>query len=133
MKTILVDTNAFLRLLLNDIPKQKKEVENILNKAKRNEVILLVAQIVVFEIDYSLEKYYKFPKEIVIERLRSLISSKYLQVETRDLFVSALELYSNANISFVDCFLLAKAEKEEAELFTFDQKLLLANRTGKRK
>lgn len=123
MKTVIVDTNAFLRFFLNDIQKQKKAFESALHKAKRNELILVVPQIILFEIDFILTKYYRFSKGEVIERLESVISTSYLQVQDQGVFRNAIDLYAKHNIAFVDCFLLSKAKLEEAELFTFDQKL----------
>ncbi|HUD45023.1 MAG TPA: PIN domain-containing protein [Patescibacteria group bacterium] len=123
MKSIIVDTNVILRFLLNDIPEQKEACEQLFNKAKHNEIKLYVSQAIVFEIDFVLRKYYLYEKSVVIESLRPLIATKYINVESRDIFISALSLYKKNNVSFVDCFLLTKANLENAELFTFDKKL----------
>lgn len=123
MKSIIVDTNAFLRFFLDDIPEQKGKVKQLFHKAKQKEVILIVPQIIIFEIDFILEKIYDFPKEDIIDKLQSLITTQYLLVESRNIFNKSLLLYEKENISFVDSFLLAKSVLEDAELFTFDQKL----------
>ena len=123
MKRFLTDANAFLRFLLDDIPGQKKAFEKLLQKAKRKEVILFVPQIVIFEIDFILEKYYQFSKEEIINKLKSIISTSYIQVQDKEYFKKAVELYGQENISFADCFLLSKAKIENSELFTFDRKL----------
>lgn len=123
MKPIIADANAFLRFILNDNPDQKKVFNKLLQQAKQDKITLIVPHIVIFEMDFILEKYYEFSKEAVIERLQPLVSTKYLQVDDREVFMSALKIYSSVNISFVDCFLLAKATLEEAKLFTFDKKL----------
>ena len=123
MKTVIVDTNAFLRFFLNDIVEQKKAFEDALHKAKRNEIILIVPQIIIFEIDFALAKYYHFSKGEIIKRLKSIISRSYLQVQDQNTFIEAIELYVKYNIAFVDCFLISKAKVEKADLFTFDQKL----------
>lgn len=129
MKSIVIDTNAFLRLLLNDIPKQADQVKQIILQAKKEQVKIIVAQIVLFEIDFILRKYYNFEKKEIIDKLKSLLSAPYFVIESRDIFQQALILYKEDNVSFVDCFLLSKAEREEAELFTFDQKLKKAERS----
>lgn len=123
MKSIIVDTNALLRFLLDDIPEQKEACEQLLNRAKRNEIKFIVAQASIFEIDFILRKYYLYEKSIVVEQLKPLIATKYINIESRDIFNKALLLYQKETVSFVDCFLVAKAKLEEAELFTFDQKL----------
>lgn len=123
MKPVVIDTNALLRLLLNDIPKQADRVENLIHQAKKEKIRIIVPQIVLFEIDFILRKYYDFEKQEVIDKLKSLLSASYFVVESRNIFQNALNLYTENNISFSDCFLVSKAEAEKANLFTFDQKL----------
>lgn len=124
MRSIIIDTNGFLRALLNDIPEQAEKIKQLIKQAKKGQITIIVPQIVLFEIDFALEKYYKQNKQEVIEKLKSLLSASYFVIESRDIFQKALLFYSENNISFVDCFLLARAKLEEAELFTFDQKLV---------
>ena len=123
MRTIIIDTNSILRFLLDDIPEQNAEVQKLFRQAKKTNLEIIVSEIVIFEINFILEKYYRFRKEEIIEKLGIIVSSNYLNIESREIFTSALKLYRENNISLVDCFLLVKAEIEEAELFTFDDKM----------
>ncbi len=128
MKQVIVDTNALLRFLLNDIPQQKKAVEKLLQQAKKNKITLCILPIVIFEIDFTLRKYYKFDKDKVIDKLESIVGTTYMQVEQKEIFLESLKLYRAINISFVDCFLLLQAESRNAEIFTFDKKLISLNK-----
>lgn len=124
MSQVIIDTNCFLRLLLDDIPEQRKSVESLFQKAKRKEIVLIVPQIVIFEIHFVLSTYYHSLKEDVVEKLKTILSTEYLQIESRELFFAALAVYTaNNSIGFVDSFLLAKKEQDNAELFTFDKDL----------
>lgn len=123
MKRTIADTNAFLRVLLNDIPNQKKAFELVLQKAQKNDIYLIVPQIVIFEIEFVLRSVYHVPKEEIIEKLQTLLPLDYIHIEDRNIFISALLFFQKENISFVDSFLLAKSQIQEAELFTFDKKL----------
>ncbi len=123
MKQLIVDTNPFLRFLLNDVPYQKKEFEKLLNQAKKSQITLLVPQIVIFEINFALEKYYQYPKEEIIIKLKSIIEAPYLEVADFQIFLDCLKFYSELNLSLVDCFLLTISEQQETELFTFDKNL----------
>lgn len=123
MKQYIVDTNAILRFLLDDIPGQKKAVEELFTQAKKSKIAIIVPEIVVFELNFVLLKYYGIDKEKIINLLQPLVSSGYLQVESRNLFIITLKTYKSENISFVDCFLIAKSKLEKSELFTFDKKL----------
>lgn len=123
MRRVIIDTNGFLRLLLDDIPEQANEIESLLKRAKKNEIEIFLPQIIVFEIVFALEKYYRLNKEEVLEKVESLVSIGYVQVESRETFVKSVDLYKSNAISFVDCFLLNIVETQNAELFTFDKKL----------
>lgn len=124
MKAVILDTNGFLRLLLNDIPEQADKVERLIKKAKEEKITILVPQIILFEIHFILQKYYLFETEDIVEKLKSLVAAPYFQIESKDIFSKALLVYERNNISFVDSFLLAKAQLENAELFTFDKDLM---------
>ena len=123
MTRTIADTNAFLRLLTNDIPSQKKAVEQLLRKAKNKEVLIFVPQAIIFEIDYVLRKYYHVPKGKIVEKLQIIITMPFLEIENRQAFNLSLDYYTKENISFVDCFILARSKLENFELFTFDKKL----------
>lgn len=123
MKTYIVDTNGFLRFILNDIIDQANKVESLITKAKKNKISLLVPQIVIFEISFALEKYYHFTKLDVINRIESILSAKYLKIQDRNIFNEAIKLYKQKSISFVDAFLIEKSKGEQVQLFTFDRKL----------
>ena len=123
MKKLTVDTNAFLRFILQDIPEQADEVEELFKKAQLKKIELFVPQIVIFEILHALEKYYSFPKNTVIEKLSSVISAKYLKIQNRILLKKGLEIFKQKNLDLADCFIFAYSEDKNAELFTFDKAL----------
>lgn len=128
MKKYVLDTNAFLRLFLNDIPEQANLVENLLKKAKNAEITIYLPQIIIFEIAYALNKYYQFPKEEVIQKLKSIIVSPYLKVQNREVFKETVKTYKNQTISLSDCFILQFSKYKDCELFTFDKKLKKINK-----
>lgn len=122
-KKVVADTNIFLRFLLHDIPTQYIEAQKLFNKAKEKKIDLLVPQIIIFEIAYALDKYYNFPKYEVIDKLKSLLSSEYFNIQNRDLFQLMLDSYKEGNLELVDYFIFYFAKAEKAELFTFDKNL----------
>ena len=121
--TIIFDTNPFLRLLLNDLPKQADEVEKIITKAKGAEITIIVPQIVIFEIHFALDKYYKLKKSKIINKLELVINADYINLQDKNIFREAISLYKQYNLDLVDCFLLAKAQLENAQIFTFDKEI----------
>ena len=128
MESYIVDTNFFLRFLLKDDLKQYKEVERLFKKAKKGKAKIIVAQIVLFEISFILGNYYKLSRVDIIEKLDSLLNTPYLVVEEKRCFINSLKIYESSSLSFVDCFLIAKALEEGKKLMTFDKKLEQAYR-----
>jgi predicted nucleic-acid-binding protein len=114
MRRIIIDTNGFLRVLLDDIPEQANQVESVLKRASKGELEVFLPQIIVFEIIFALDKYYRLDKKELIDKVESLVSIGYIEVESKEVFIQSLDLYKRSSISFVNCFLLSKARDENA-------------------
>ncbi len=117
-----LDTNALLRLLLNDIPEQHEATKKLLVSTKGQ---LAVADIAVIELVFVLGKYYDFSRQQTSEAVMGLMQLKQINCN-RTLFEKALPLYlSDPALSFEDCCLSTYAVLNEAEpLWTFDKKLV---------
>ncbi len=122
MKTLVLDTNALLHFLLDDIPLQTKEVKRKIKLAESGQIKLIIPQIVIFEIVFALTKEYDFKIEGVAEVLRKILLNRYLLIQDRDIFEQALKIFSN-KLSLADCFIYFFAKENKAELFTFDKSL----------
>src|SRR3989338_9743538 len=123
MKKVIPDTNVFLRFILNDLPRQADKAEQLFIKAKRCKTELYVPQIVIFEIQFVLDKYYGFSRLEIVGKLKTIISSTYLVVQDRAAFIKALDHYETGKIGFVDAFLIKLAEEEDAQMYSFDKGL----------
>ncbi len=123
MQVYYVDTNVFLRFLLKDNSNYYNEATSLFRKAKDKKVKLLVPTIVIFEVAFVLLSVYKYAKEEIIVHLESLLATDYWDIDEIGVFRTAINLYKSSSNSLVDCFLFAKAQIEETELFTFDKKL----------
>lgn len=123
MSHFIVDTNAFLRLLLNDVPQQADKVEKLLKETKVKKHKLIVPQIIIFELSYAFEKYYKLPKEEIIENIDAILAINYLEIQNRDIFQEALSIFRVKNLSLVDCFIFCFAKHSNAQIFSFDKSL----------
>ena len=63
MRAVILDTNGFLRLILDDVKDQADRVEDIVKRAKKNQIRIFVPQIILFEMNFVLQKYYLFKKQ----------------------------------------------------------------------
>lgn len=120
---IILDTNGFIRVLLNDLPSQVEQVEQLFIKAKNKIITILVPQIIIFEIEFTLNKFYGLTKEDVTLKLDSILNTPYFKIQDKEIFTNCLKIFKENNLSFVDCFLMAKAKQENSEIFSFDNNL----------
>ena len=123
MEKVIADTNVYLRFILDDVKNQADKAERLFKKTKDKRILLNVPQIVIFEIQFSLYKYYKFTKDDTIQKMEPILSANFLNIEDREAFLESIVIYKENNISFVDSFLIAKSKLTNADLFSFDRKL----------
>jgi len=127
MKTYIIDTNAILRFILEDIPEQNLKVTKVLEKAERHEVKVILPTQVIFEVEYVLDSVYKVSVTERYEILEELISTKYINLESenyRNHLISSIEISQSQNISLVDALLVILSKLNNAEILTFDKKIL---------
>ena len=113
---IRIDANIILRFLIGDNEEMFEISKNIL----KNKVFL--ANEVLAEVVYVLEKVYKVNRDIIFDRLYSLMSLDNILNFDKQFVLKALEIYNNKKLDFVDCLLCAYSEVDEIK--TFDKKLL---------
>lgn len=121
MKKFVADTNIFLRFLLNDVPGQANESEGYFKQAAEGEIEILVFPITIFEVVFSLGKYYGKTKKEVVELTKTIVSAPFLRVEDREVFLEALKKYQSFDMSFVDIFIYCKAENVNGGMLSFDK------------
>lgn len=119
-----LDSNTLLRLTLGDIPEQAQLVKNLLN----NSSCLHVADAVIFEIVFVMEKGYHLTRDQIMKNVLTIIRHPKMVVN-RELFERTLPMYTkHAKLSLVDCALVQYAKLNKAiPLYTFDQDLTKAN------
>lgn len=116
----LIDANYFLRWLLEDVPEQKRVVDKFLNEAPTQSTWL--DRLTLAEITYVLRGHGYNHSQIA----RAIIEFCRLSAvkPTAEIDAIALELYASTVLDFEDCWLAAYAHNQNAELATFDKKLL---------
>ena len=115
-KTIL-DANAILRLLLDDVHVQCDTVKEIIES---NDCFCVLSTIQ--EVVYVLEGYYEISRKEIKEKLIEL--SRVMEIEDEDIFVSAFQYYTETpKIDFADCIMCGYKKNRDVDVLTFDHKL----------
>jgi predicted nucleic acid-binding protein len=121
---VFVDTNYFLRYLVQDNPKQQRIVEDLLLNAAKGKIELCTSSLVIFEIYWVLNSFYQLEKEDIITLLYRILHLKFINLPSRTRLIKSLELYQQNSFSLEDAHHLIYAKSKKAEHFaTFDQKL----------
>ena len=121
---IFIDTNYFLRYLLDDNKEQAEKVKKLFYAGARGKEKLLTSVIVYFEIYWVLSSYYQKQKAEIVKTLQSLLALEFIHLEERMILNKAIELFSQSNLSLEDCYNLSLAKSKKcSRLATFDQKL----------
>ena len=121
---IFVDTNYFLRFLLNGNKDQNSEAKKLFLAAALGKEELISSNIVFFEISWVLGSSYKLDKSDLVVILRKLLQLN-VDFNDRDLLIKTIDLFNNTKLSLEDCYnLIFSKEIGVKEFRTFDVKLL---------
>ncbi len=125
MKTCFVDTNLFIRYLTNDDPAKADSVEKLLDKASAGKIRLITAEIVIAEIVWVLESYYKLKKEQIAQMLQAMLATPGLEIMNGKIIEKAINYYVSKNMDFIDAYIISLMEKLDITgIYSFDKKHL---------
>lgn len=113
----MLDANAILRFLLQDIEDQFRQVRDTIRVGH-----CFVTLEVMAEVCYVLEGVYQVSREDIIHNFRKL--NYDVAVLNVDVFFRALEIFDKTpKLDFVDCLLYGYRRERGIDIITFDQKL----------
>ena len=119
----VIDTNLLVRYLTEDDPQKAKAVDNLLNKAENGEIGILVPSIVVAELVWVLESFYKMNPVEIAELVEAVLNTPGVEVTEKSLIASALQIYKTKNIDFIDTWISGFAKQKGVKtIYTFDKK-----------
>lgn len=122
-EAVFADTNLFLRYLTNDVPAQADAVEMLLKRAAKGELLLMTSSLVIAEIVWTLESFYRLPKKDISGKVLAILNTHGLKVENSDLLLQAAIWYAEKNVDFIDAYHAAWLSQQDiSRVATFDLK-----------
>ena len=121
MKGYFVDTNVFLRLLLNDHKTQSLLAKKIFQKAEKGEISLWTTDIVILEIIWTLTSFYRLSRKKIHYHVNSLFALENFKILNRDFLIRALDDFIKKNVDFVDAYNFYLACKANKKILSFDR------------
>ena len=122
-KKVVIDTNLLVRYLINDDQKKADAVDNLLDKAIKGEVRIIIPSVVIAELVWVLESFYQLKADVILELVEAIVNTSGLDVTDKSMVISALRLYKNRNIDFIDAWIIEFAKERGIKtIYTFDKK-----------
>lgn len=112
----VLNANAVIRYLLNDIEDQASAVAD----AIRNGSVMTTPEVIA-EVVYVLSGYYDYSRNDVSWFIHSLLLD--VQVDNNKALRYALGVFNQTNLDFVDCLMVAYHKVLGIDVFSFDKKL----------
>ena len=120
---IALDTNAVVRLLVEDDAEQAEAVKRLVRSAEKSGISLLILSEVVLETVWVLESVYACTRADVVCYLDTLLAVTAVQLPDRDSVRNALVQYRKCG-DFADHLIVSQARKHQATgIFSFDRQL----------
>jgi predicted nucleic-acid-binding protein len=120
---IALDTNAIVRMLVEDDAQQAKIIQQLVSFAEQKSITVLVLPEVLLEAVWVLESVYSVKRAEIIEFLNLLLATSTFALPDVSVVRSAMRLYQKG-LDFADALITSQAKKEKAlALFSFDKSL----------
>jgi len=120
-ETPIIDANIVLRFLTNDIPKQADRCTGLLKRIESGLEEAWLPDLVLADIVWTLEKFYKQPKQRIQELLIPILELKGLRHNNKKISKLAFQLYVEKNIDWTDAFVAAQMiTQKKCEIYSYD-------------
>lgn len=114
----MLDANAVLRFLLQDLEEQFQQVRDIVKRDRCYVTLEVMA-----EVCYVLEGLYQVSRKDIVDNFRRL--NYDVTILNADVFLRALEIFDKPpKLDFVDCLLYGYKRERGIDIVTFDKQLM---------
>ena len=119
----VIDTNLLVRYLTEDDAAKANDVRRLLVRAGKGEVRLLVPSVVIAELVWVLQSYYKLERQEIGPLLHAILHTRGLEVGDKALVADAVAVYLDTSMDFIDAWVVAFARAADVRsIYTFDRK-----------
>ena len=119
----VIDTNLLVRYLTEDDPDKAQLVEALLIKAGKGEIKIVIPSVIIAELIWVLESYYKMEVGEISQLVGSILNTPGIDTQDKNILREALKIYENKGTDFVDAWIVEFArERNIKTIYTFDKK-----------
>lgn len=99
-----LDTNILLRYLTRDDERKAQQALDLLMRIEQNQEKVITSSLVIFETIFTLQSFYRVPRQQIKELILPIIALRGLQLPDKPVYQKAFDLYIGKNISFADAY-----------------------------
>lgn len=121
MTNLWIDANVLLRLITDEPLELAERATRLAEQAEQGNVNLRVLPIVVAEIVWVLNSFYKYSRTQITDVLVSLLTADGVCLEDSETVIHALERMASANVDFIDAYLAEVAHRSGEAVVSFDR------------
>src|SRR3990170_1741816 len=104
MGSVYLDTNVLLRHVLGDHPLHSPRATAFLERIEKGEIEAYIADTVIFETVFTLQRQHKQPKARIRAVILPLIELPSIVLPGKRRFREVFDLYVELNLSFADAY-----------------------------
>ncbi|MFH0740011.1 MAG: type II toxin-antitoxin system VapC family toxin [bacterium] len=118
-----IDTNIFLRTLVNDNEKFFNECVSFLELVKSRKIKAQTSCLVLSEVSWTLSSFYNSGKDKVVESLYSIVNLKNLKFNEKFNSSFGVQIYEQNNIKLTDALIAShpKIQSKEMIVVSYDK------------
>ncbi len=121
MPVRFLDTNVLLRYLTRDDDRKAAAAFSLLRRIERGEERVVTTQAVIFETVFTLQRFYKVPREHIRALVLPIVTLRGVQIADKSLYEGAFDLYVANRISLPDAWnAVFMAAHNLMEIYTWD-------------
>lgn len=126
MYEVLVDSNVILRLIIADDPEKYAKSEKFFSQVVKGEKKALVSILVIQEVVWVLEKYYKMRRSDIVKNLLYILLLENVELtdSNKSLVYELLQYYARLPLDLTDIYLHMEARRLNSQIFTYDEKMM---------
>lgn len=120
---VVIDTNVLIRYVTNDDPEKAERAKLFIEQVEQGNEECVLCESVIAETIWVLThpRTYNLSRDEVVEYIMSLVLLDGVRVQSKTMYLRALEMYKTSKLDFTDCVLAATVESGKASsLATFD-------------
>ena len=118
----IIDANIILRYLTNDVQDQAERAGELLAKVEAGSEAVFLPDIILADIIWVLEGYYKQSREQIREWITTILSMRGLRFSDKNVALDALDIYVDIGIDWSDAFVTGQMINHGImEIYSFDR------------